>query len=320
MPHFNHSVLITGGTTGVGFHAAVEIARQRPDHCIVIASRKDAAQSAKAINQKLGQSNVQFIPLDLGDLKNIRSFVRTWNEDGVPPISNLLLNAGLQFPADLNYTTDGFEATFGVNHVGHALLFHLLQPHLADEARIVITSSGVHDPAQKTGIPDAKYKTAEALAHPSGDDLTIDGRRRYSDSKLCNVVWTYALDRRLRQLSGKKWTVAAFDPGLMPGTGLAREYSAFLRFIWNRILPTLIPLLRLLVSPNVHKPEESGASLAWIALDTKEKSTSGVYYEGKKQIKSSVDSYDESKQEDLWAWTVKTLAANDQEKHHFEMV
>ena len=320
MSKFSQSVLVTGGTTGVGFHAAKQIAKERPDHCIIIASRRDATHSAKAINQKLGQNNVQFIPLDLGDLKNVRSFVKTWEEKQFPPISILLLNAGLQFPAKIHYTTDGFEATFGINHVGHALLFSLLQPFLADEARIVLTASGTHDPAQKSGMPDAEYITAEELAHPSGKWLTVDGRQRYSTSKLCNVLWTYALDRRLQKLRSKKWTVAAFDPGLMPGTGLAREYNAFSRFLWKRVLPSLIPLLRLIVSPNIHKPEESGASLAWVAVDETEKTVSGVYYEGKKKIGSSVDSYNEAKQEDLWAWTLKTLAADDQEKRRFEVM
>ena len=60
--------------------------------------------------------------------------------------------------------------------------------------------------------------------------------------------------------------------------------------------------------------------MAWTALDAKEKALSGVYYEGRKQIKSSVDSYDEAKQEDLWAWTLKNLAADETERHQFELV
>lgn len=319
MSKYTNSILVTGGTAGVGFHAATELARQRPDYCIVIASRKDADQSAKAINQKLHQSNVQFLPLDLADLKNVRAFVKTWDEKKFPPISILLLNAGLQFPSEIHYTTDGFESTFGINHVGHALLFSLLQPYLADEARIVLTSSGTHDPAQKSGLPDAKYVTAEELAHPSGSELTIDGRQRYSTSKLCNMLWMYALARRLEKLPNKRWTVAAFDPGLMPGTGLAREYNVFSRFVWKRILPTLIPLMRLFLFPNIHRPSESGASLAWTAIDSKEKSTNGVYYEGKKKIDSSVDSHDQEKQEDLWNWTVKAIAADDAERRRFEV-
>ncbi|KIW81633.1 hypothetical protein Z517_04659 [Fonsecaea pedrosoi CBS 271.37] len=320
MPNFTRSVLVTGGTTGLGFHAAAEIARQRPDWCVVIASRRDAEGSAESINRRLKSGDrVQFMALDLGDLKNVRAFVETWAQKSLPPISALLLNAGSQFPAGgIKYTADGFEATFGINHVGHALLFSLLQPYLADEARIVVTASGTHDPVQKTGMPNAHYTTAEELAHPAGPPLKIPGRQRYTTSKLCNVLWTYALDRRLRRLpDDKKWTVVAFDPGLMPGTGLARQYPALLQFMWKRVLPSLIPLLRLVLSPNIHRPAESGAALAWLALDDE---ASGVYFEGRRQIKSSVDSYDEAKQEELWWWTVRTLASDEQERRLFEVV
>ena len=318
MSKFANAVLVTGGTSGVGFFAAADIARQYPGHCVIVASRKDANDSARTINQSLHQSNVQFLPLDLGDLKNVRAFASTWQEKRLPPISTLILNAGLQFPSELHKTTNGFEATFGVNHIGHTLLFYLLQPHLTDEARIIVTSSGTHDPAQKTGgFPQPQFTTPEALAHPAGQALSLDGRIRYSTSKLCNVLFVQALAHRLEQLPNKKWTVAAFDPGLMPGTGLAREYNAILRFVWKTILPALIPLFRL-VLPNIHRPEDSGASLAWIATNSTERIANGVYYEGRKQIKSSQESYDRGKQEDLWAWTAKTVATNDQERQQFE--
>ncbi|EXJ90132.1 hypothetical protein A1O3_03201 [Capronia epimyces CBS 606.96] len=319
MPNIPRSILITGGTSGLGLCAATEIARLRPQHRIILASRKDPDRSAASINQTLGQDNVEFMPLDLGHLDNVRSFVKAWGEKNMPPISELLLNAGLQFPHGVTLTADGVEATFGINHVGHALLFYLLQPYLADEARIVITASGTHDPKQKTGLPDAKYTSGEELAHPSKATVNNLGRQRYATSKLCNVMWTYALHRRLTRLNNKKWTVVAMDPGLMPGTGLARDAGPLARFLWNSVLPRIIPLIRLLVSQNTHLPQESGASLAWIALDEKEHSTSGVYYEGRKQIKSSVESYDETKQEELWSWTAKFVAANDRELQAFQV-
>ncbi|EHY57592.1 hypothetical protein HRR83_005499 [Exophiala dermatitidis] len=319
MANFTGTVLITGGTSGLGYYAATEIARQRPQYRIIVASRKDPDNSAAKINQKLKQDNVVFMPLDLGHLDNVRSFVQSLGEQNIPPISGLVLNAGLQYPDAVKYTTDGIEATFGINHLGHALLFYLLQPYLAHEARTVVTASGTHDPAQKSGLPDAKYTSGEELAHPTAATIDNSGRQRYSTSKLCNIMWTYALHRRLTRLAGKKWTVVAFDPGLMPGTGLARDAGPLLRFVWNNVLPSLVPLLRLLISANVHRPEESGASLAWVLLDEAEQSNSGVYYEGRQQIKSSVDSYDESKQEELWSWTVNFLAADDKEKRDFQV-
>lgn len=320
MSRFTKSFLVTGGTTGLGLHAAKEIAKKYVDAAVVIASRKDTDGAAAWINEQLGQSNVQYMALNLADLKNIRSFVKNWADEKLPPISGLLLNAALQFPEGTIYTADGIEATFGITHVGHALLFHLLQPYLAEEARIVVTSSGTHDPAQTKGMPLPNYTTAEDVAYPTGALLNVPGRQRYTTAKLCNVLWMYALDRRLKQIPNKKWTVVAMDPGLMPGTGLAREAGPLLRFLWVKVLPCMMPVLRVLISPNVHPPEESGANLAWVAVDETQKTTSAVYYEGKRQIKSSVDSYNEAWQEDLWSWTVRAVAANKEERRHFDLV
>ncbi|EXJ93744.1 hypothetical protein A1O1_02137 [Capronia coronata CBS 617.96] len=311
------TILVTGGTTGLGFYAASTLASQFRASTIIIASRKDTGSVAAAIQKATGHRHVRFVPLDLGSQDNIRAFVNHLEQEQYAPISMLLLNAGIQVPEGVKYTSDGIEATFGVNHVGHALLFHLLQPHLAAEARIVVTASDGHDPARKTGLPDAHYTTAERLAHPAGEALKDPGTQRYTTSKLCNVLWTYALFRRLGASPARQWTIVAFDPGMMPGTGLAREYPAFVRFLWSYILPRVVGILRILVSKNVHLPQESGANLAWVAgQDT---TTSGVYYEGRKQIESSVESYDTAKQDDLWKWTVKTLASNADELKEFDM-
>jgi NAD(P)-dependent dehydrogenase (short-subunit alcohol dehydrogenase family) len=235
----------------------------------------------------------------------------------------LILNAGSQFPGGVQYTEDGFESTFAINHLGHALLFSLLIPKLSNTARIVVTSSGTHDPAHKSGLPDAHYTTAGDLAHPSPESAQHPGRQRYTTSKLVNVLWAYALHRRPEQLNadkGRAWTVVAFDPGLMPGTGLLREAGAFARFLWRRILPKALPVIRFLFSPNTHTPEESGTALSWLATSDDYKGVSGMYYEGNKVINSSEESYDEKKQEDLWSWTVKSIAAGPSERSCFEVV
>ena len=85
-------------------------------------------------------------------------------------------------------------------------------------------------------------------------------------------------------------------------------------------MPHAIPLMRCVMFPNIHLPEESGGNLAWVALgeEGEGKGSSGVYFEGKKVIKSSVDSYDEDKQEDLWVWTVNNVAKDEEEKRKFD--
>ena len=317
---YTGTVLITGGTSGLGYQCALAIARQQPNYQIVVASRTDPNSAAASINNALGQSNTTFFTLDLSDLTKVRAFTKEWEAKSFPPIRALLLNAGLQFLDSKHKTVDGFEATFGVNHVGHALLFHLLYPHLAEKARIIVTSSGTHDPAQKTGMPDATYTTAEILARPTPETEKNSGAFCYSTSKLVNVLWTYALQRRLDRDMRKSLTVVAFDPGLLPGTGLAREFPRFLQWLWSSVLPRITPLLRLLLrTNNIHTAQESGENLAWVALSPDVEGVSGVYFEGNKQIESSQDSHDLKKQEDLWAWTVKNITTSEEEARSFEI-
>ncbi|KAJ6447300.1 dehydrogenase reductase protein [Purpureocillium lavendulum] len=316
---WSRSIIITGGTANLGYETALNIARAQPDVLVVLSSRSDKDRAAESINKSLGQSNAVFIPLDLASLDNVRKYCEQWRRDQRPPIQALVLNAGLQFPGGLTKTSDGLESTFAINHVGHALLFHLLWPSFADRARVVVTSSGTHDPAQKTGLPDAVYRTAEDLAHPPASMVDAPGRQRYASSKLANVLWAYALDRRLAQKKPERSvTVTAFDPGLMPGTGLAREANGVVRFLWLRVLPNMLPLLRLALTPNIHTPAESGSALARLAVGEEVDGVSGKYYEGKTEIQSSKDSYDVTKQDDLWRWTTAYLARSRQEALEFD--
>lgn len=316
MSEITRTILVTGGTSGLGYHAAADLARQFPDATIIVASRRDPNSAATSIRQLTGHNDVHFLPLDLGNMESVRGFVKALSERNTPPISILLLNAAMQFPVGVKYTTDGIEATFGINHVGHALLFYLLRPFLANKARVILTASATHDPAKKTGVPDADYTSAEELAHPSADSVNNTGMQRYATSKLCNVLWMYALHRRLARLPGKKWTVVAFDPGMMPGTGLAREAGSLFKFLWHKVLPRLVPVLRWALPFSVWTAQESGANLAWVAS---QELSSGVYYEARTQIKSSVASYEEAKQEDLWKWTVNVVSTSEMELKEFDL-
>ncbi|KAM0815606.1 hypothetical protein AB5N19_01405 [Seiridium cardinale] len=272
------------------------IAQAHPEYLVVVASRTDKENAATRINQKLQQKNVKFIALDLSSLANVRNFAASWVSSDNPPIQSLVLNAGVQYPYELIKTVDDLEAMFGINH----------------GARIVLISSGMHDPAQKTGGADDKYEGAEKLAFPTGGKESFPGRGRYAHSKLANVLWTYALHRHLKQqVLERGITVTAMCPGFMPGTGLGRGLNKIEIFMWYYVFPRIIPLLRYFFVSNVHTAEESGKALARLAVGEDVEGVSGKYFEGQKEIKSSKDSYDEKKQEDLWAWAVNFPSRGD---------
>ncbi|KAK6193297.1 hypothetical protein LQW54_012598 [Pestalotiopsis sp. IQ-011] len=290
---YTRSVLITGGTINLGYYAALEIAREHPDWLVVIGSRSDKEHAAESINKTLQQNNVFFLHLDLSESENVRTFAENWIAKGYPPIQALLLNAALQFPDKMVLTAEGIEATYAISHVGHALLFHLLCPYLAQNAHVVVTASGVHDPAQKSGLPDAIYTTAEELAHPPPAMAKRPGTGHYTNTKLANFLWTYVLNRRLSQ--------NVPDRGIKTGV---------MRFAWFKIFPRITPLLRVVFTANIHKPSESGASLAHVADNAA--NVSGKYFEGRKEIQSSQQTYDEKKQDDLWQWTIKHCVENEE--------
>jgi NAD(P)-dependent dehydrogenase (short-subunit alcohol dehydrogenase family) len=187
--------------------------------------------------------------------------------------------------------------TFGVNHLGHFALIQGLLDELTRPARILVVSSGTHDPSKHTGMPDPRYTSAADLAHPPAEQSADDGRRRYTTSKLCNMLFAYELDRRL----AGGVTVNAYDPGLMPGSGLARDYPPMQRLAWRYLLPALRVL------SGVRSTRTSGRYLAALVHDSRYDGVTGQYFAGPRPIKSSADSYDRDKALDLWQTSERLL-------------
>jgi len=319
---YTSTILITGGTQGLGFHCALALARHKPDSLIVIASRTDPANAALTINTQLKQQNVRFVPLDLSSLASVRSFAQTFLADTQLPLAALVLNAGIQLPGPVSYTTDGIEKHFGINHVAHALLFHLLALRLAPDARIITVSSGLHDPVEaKTfgGSIMPHYTTPALAAHPDAAALKeSNGRDRYATSKTANAIWSAALASHLPPDSSK--TVVAFDPGLMFGTNFTRDANFVLRFLGRWILPHLVPLARLLVHSNINPPEESGGNMAWLVTSGEVKGKKGEYYEKRREKEASAQARSREKQDELWEWTLETVTCGEEERGRFERV
>jgi NAD(P)-dependent dehydrogenase (short-subunit alcohol dehydrogenase family) len=314
-PREFRTAIITGGNSGLGYECArallTDSSGGQPWHLILacrdLPRAHDAVERLRNAAAAAGSSGqVEAMRLNLASLQSVRDFAselaRRLEDRNVPPVQALICNAGVQSGALQTFTVDGFESTFGVNHLGHFLLVNLLTPLLASPSRIAVVASGVHDPAQKTGIPAPAWNDPAALARGelgsvgASDSAAKAGRRRYSTSKLANVFFTYELARRVPA----GITVSAFDPGLMPGTGLARAAAAPLRWFWHQVLPRVLPLLRRFVLANVHTPAESGAALARLVTDPTAADWSGNYFEGTREIRSSLESYDASRAAELW--------------------
>jgi NAD(P)-dependent dehydrogenase (short-subunit alcohol dehydrogenase family) len=293
------TVIITGGNRGLGYECARNIARDK-DWYVIIACRdpREAQDSVQTLRAQSGNQNIQARELDLASLKSVNKFVDEIQKSDLPPLSALVCNAGLQVVSGTKRTQDGFEMTFGVNHLGHFLLVNRLIKKMTPPARIVIVSSGTHDPAMQTGMGDPQYSNTRLLAFPNEDvasDPQQTGRTRYTTSKLANIFFTYELVRRLEAWGIQDITVNAFDPGMMPGTGLARDYNIFMRLGWKYLLPILT-----LFRPGVRRVEDSGAALAWLVLAPELARVTGKYFSGKEMIPSSTESHDQAKAKELW--------------------
>ncbi len=312
------TVIITGGNTGLGFECAKSIAASRQGWSIVIAGRNKQrlSEAAKRIEAIASNAQVGTLTLDLTSLDSVRNCVNELTAKGLPPVRAVVCNAGIQVISGTTFTEDGFETTFGVNHLGHFLLVNLLIKYLVAPARIILVSSDTHDPAQKTGMPTPVYENAVLLAWPERNPVSSQpvegatlGRRRYTTSKLCNIYFAYELSRRLEKQGlstpEKSITANAFNPGLMPGTGLARDYSPLQRFAWNYLLPVIRPIAQFFMP--MHSVSESGRALARLVLDPSLERITGKYYSGLKEEPSSKESYDAQKAFELWETSVSLV-------------
>ncbi len=310
------TVILTGGTSGLGYACARTIAASHPDWYLVIASRnqRQGTQAVNTLKHQTGNQQIEWMPLDLASLASVRAFAKDFALRELPPLHAVICNAGLQVVSGTTYTQDGFETTFGVNCLGHFLLVNVLLPHLVAPARIVFVSSDAHIPVSKEtfmsrliAATPPRYRGARALAWPEkypdaeerNESPQVVGMRRYSTSKLCDVLYAYELARRL-QSEGYSTpehpiTVNAFNPGFTPGTRLSRDYGTFMRFGWNVFLPLLRPII-----PGVKSPDASGKALARLVLDPSLKKISGKYFDGMEERASSQESYDQQKALELW--------------------
>lgn len=250
------AIVMTGGTSGFGAIAAERMAASGAR--LLLGARRTSPPDDSAGG---------LIPLDLASLDSVRSFATAvqsrLGDDG---ISALVLNAGLIRPDVSARTADGFETTFGVNHLAHYLLLRLLLPLLADDAIIVLTTSGTHDPKTRTRLTRPRHADAALLAHPERDpDLDSPprkaGQHAYTASKLCALLTVRALSRR----RAVEATTVAFCPGQVFGTGLAQQLSFPQRAAWTVLGTRVGAPLRRLDSYLNSRPAAAGA-LADLAL------------------------------------------------------
>ncbi|WP_158944468.1 oxidoreductase [Granulicella sp. S190] len=203
-------VLITGANSGIGYHAALKLARKGAHILFACRDRQRGEAAIARLQADSPGTHTELVILDLASFASVRSFASA--EVGRNRALDLLINnAGVMAPRQRLETTDGFELQVGTNVLGHFALTALLMPAL--ERAAAAASAAESD--------RPRVVTIASIAHKRGrinfDDL--QSKRNYSpmgayqQSKLANLLVAFELDRRLRAVHSPIMSVAA-HPGV----------------------------------------------------------------------------------------------------------
>ena len=274
MESFNgKTIVLTGATAGVGKETARQLAKM--GHCVALVGR-DAEKGRRVLDEISGQTrnnNLYFFRADLSKQSDVRSLAGQL-EESLSRVDVLLNNAGAIF-FKRHYSADGIEMTFALNHLNYFLLTHLLLDKLrmGRGARIINVSSVAHKNA-KVDFEDL-YRENRYLA----------GWAAYSQSKLCNLMFTYLLAQKLH---GTGITVNALHPGFV-NSRFGDNNKGF------QILALQVAKTAFGIS------EFKGAKTSvFLATAPEVSDQSGGYYVSCRRIRSSPASYDKVLQKRLW--------------------
>ncbi|WP_169815512.1 SDR family NAD(P)-dependent oxidoreductase [Nocardia inohanensis] len=288
------TLLLTGATSGLGLEVAKLLAGSAEWTVVAMVRSRDRGEALRGM---LGDPvNFRYVAGDQADLTEVRKAAARIREllaaQEIPPLRGIILNAGIQTGSTDAATVDGFELTFGTNLAGPHLLLALLTPELTGPARVLWTGSGTHYGKFRRSygmVPAPRWEHPGALARPRPGD----GIRAYSTSKLGTLYLVHELARR----APESIQVTCYDPGMMPGTGLARDRGAIERFGWKYLLPAMRMV------PGVSTPRRSAVHLTALATGTSSIPVStlrGAYVEIDRPVRSSAESYDEHRELELF--------------------
>ncbi|HEY5288992.1 MAG TPA: SDR family NAD(P)-dependent oxidoreductase [Caulobacteraceae bacterium] len=263
------TVVITGATSGIGEVAATSLAEAGAR---VVFVARDAAKG-QAMLERLVRANPDsahaFVEAELSTLAGMKAAGAALAAKA-PTIDVLANNAGAIFD-HREVTEDGLEKTFAVNHMAYFVITECLRPNLAPSARIVSTAS-----------------TAHQFGRLDFDDLQATGRYRamnaYGASKLCNILWTHELARRL---AGTGITANCFHPGAV-NTGFGHNTRGFIKIALG------------LISRFMLTPAQGADTLIWLASSPAIEGKTGGYYAKRKLTLPSAAARDGTAGKRLW--------------------
>ncbi|KAL8724772.1 MAG: hypothetical protein Q9181_006684 [Wetmoreana brouardii] len=285
-------ILITGGNTGLGKEAVLQLAKHNPSRIYLAARTPSKGEAAiEDVKKVVPNANITYLKLDLCSFKSITTAAQEFTSQS-QRLDVLMNNAGIM-ATPLAYTEDGYESQFGTNHMGHALLTKILLPTLTSTAeeedsdvRIVnLTSVGHNLAPRPQGIIFDKDKLDKQGPWP-----------RYGQSKLANILFTKELANRYPSI-----TSVAVHPGVILTDlyGPSQQGNIVLRYALKLVGPWFMPDV-----------PTGTCNQLWAAVGKKSEIASGTYYRpvGRPSSGSAWTQKKDLAQE-LWDWTEKELVS-----------
>jgi NAD(P)-dependent dehydrogenase (short-subunit alcohol dehydrogenase family) len=264
------TIVITGGTSGIGEVAAIRLAEQGAR--IVLVARDKVRANATLVKLKGDRHTVHFADLSsIAEMKRVAAEIAA----AEPKIDVLINNAGAVF-LSRRTSVDGLEMTFATNHMAYFVVTNLLLPNLkaTPGARIVSTASEAHRSARL-----------------DFDDLQFEKRKyasftTYGTSKLCNILFTRELARRL---GGIGVTANCLHPGFVSTRfGLNNATNVFTRLLQGAVMLFGI------------SPEEGARTIIHLASSPDVATISGEYFDKCKVAEPTLAAQDDAAAARLW--------------------
>ena len=259
--------VVTGANSGIGKETAEGLARMGATVVMVCRDSERGRAALEEIKSRSGSQSVELMICDFASQSQIRKLAEEFKQRH-DRLNVLINNAGLVLTRR-TLTEDGYETTFAVNHLGYFLLTNLLLDVIkrSAPARIVNVASTAHH----SGTIDFNDLQGER---------SYGTMRAYGQSKLANILFTYELARRLE---GSNVTVNCLHPGVI-GTNIFRS----------------VPALGAMAKLFLKSPKKGAETSIYLATSPEVAQVTGKYFDEKRAVRSSRESYDEAVAERLW--------------------
>ncbi|MHA1974542.1 MAG: SDR family oxidoreductase [Candidatus Hodarchaeales archaeon] len=281
----NKTIIVTGANSGIGKVTCLNLARENHKIVMVCRNKEKGLKVQQELIKVTGNSEIHLLIADLSSFKSIKNLVESIDES-YPEVNVLINNAGT-FQAKRRESKDGLELTFAVNYFAPFLLTNLLLPRLIENkpSRIINVSSGMHKGA-KIYADDLEWK-----------ERHYKGMEVYASSKLALILFTYALDRKLREKGISGIAVNAVHPGFIRTNIALQGGNFFHKYIFHYFLRPFI----------TKSPEVGAKTPVYLATSPEVEDITGKYFVKEEAIPSSALSYNTTLQDRVWEKTLEIV-------------